>query len=257
MFEETGVLIARHVDGAFPHIGNDFNEARQQLLDEHLSFEQFLSDHGLSVFADDFRLIGEITTPSFAPVRFATTFFEAYVPPNQEPSVWAGELQRGEWVDVAVMLKRWLTGEALMTPPSVMSLENLGVEPIDAAPRLLAPLFEHLATGAEHPIYFSPCVRMVPLRTVALPPSTHTNAYVVGNGQRYVIDPGPDDADEQKRLFGLLEGQPLTAVILTHHHPDHIGAANACAARYKAPIWAHPITAQKLKRRIAIDRLLN
>jgi ribonuclease/clavin/mitogillin len=257
LFEETGVLIARQIDGQFPHIGNDFNEARQLLLAEQLPFEQFLSDHGLRVCADDFRLIGEITTPAFAPVRFATTFFEAYVPPNQEPSVWNGELERGEWVDVEAMLKRWLSGEALMTPPSVMSLEALGAEPLDAAPRLLGPLFEELAKGAEHPILFAPCVRMAPLKTVALPPSTHTNAYIIGNGPRYVIDPGCDDADEQARLFSLLDGKPLTAVILTHHHPDHIGAANACAKRYGAPIWAHPITAQKLAGRIAIDRHLN
>ncbi len=257
LFEETGVLIARQIDEQFPIIDNEFSQARQLLLDEQLSFEQFLSDRRLEVVADDFRLIGEITTPAFAPVRFATTFFEAHLPAGQEPSVWSGELEHGEWVDVHEMLQRWLRGDALLTPPSVMSLENLGAHPVDHAPRLLGPLFAHLSSGAEHPIYFAPCVRMVPLKTVALPPSTHTNAYIVGNGPRYVIDPGADDADEQQRLFRLLDGQALTAVILTHHHADHIGAANACAQRYRCPIWAHPITAQKLAGRIAIDRHLD
>lgn len=257
LFEETGVLIARQIDGAFPDIGNDFDEARQLLLDERLPFEQFLSDQGLRVVADDFRLIGEITTPAFAPVRFATTFFEAYVPPNQEPNVWSGELERGEWVDIDLMLRRWLSGEALMTPPSVMSLQKLGIEPLDAAPRLLGPLFARLTGGAEHPIFVSPFVRMVPLRTVALPPSTHTNAYLVGDNPCHVIDPGADDPVELQRLFGLLDDKPPAAVILTHHHPDHIGGANACAQRYNVPIWAHPVTAQKLSGRIAIDRHLN
>jgi glyoxylase-like metal-dependent hydrolase (beta-lactamase superfamily II) len=48
----------------------------------------------------------------------------------------------------------------------------------------------------------------------------------------------------------------LSAIILTHHHPDHIGAANACAKRYGVPIWAHPITAQRLAGRIVVDRHL-
>jgi glyoxylase-like metal-dependent hydrolase (beta-lactamase superfamily II) len=122
---------------------------------------------------------------------------------------------------------------------------------------LLGPLFAHLAGGAEHPIFVSPLVRMAPLKTVALPPSTHTNAYLVGDQPCYVIDPGADDPAEQNRLFGLLDEKPPAAVILTHHHPDHVGGANACAQRYNVPIWAHPITAQKLAGRIAIDRHLN
>lgn len=261
LFEETGVLIARQSDGQFPQIGNDIAEARQLLLEEQLPFEEFLSNFGLTIHASDFRLIGEITTPAFAPVRFATTFFECHLPAGQEPDVWSGELEGGEWVDVNEMLNRWRRGDAMLTPPSAMSLERLGLHPVDDAPRLLAPVFEHLATGAEHPIFFSPCVRMVPLKTVALPPSTHTNAYLVGNGPSYVIDPGAEDADEQQRLFGLLDeqahaGKPLSAVLLTHHHPDHVGGANACAKRYGVPIWAHPITAQKLAGRIAVDRSL-
>ena len=75
LFEETGILIARQIDGAFPDVGNDLNEARQMLLDEQLTFEQFLSNFGLSVVPDDFRLIGEITTPSSSvpPRRYIDT----------------------------------------------------------------------------------------------------------------------------------------------------------------------------------------
>ena len=258
LFEETGVLIARWADGTFPAIDPDLNECRQKLLDEQLPFETFLAERSLTIRPDDFRLIGEITTPAFAPVRFATTFFEAHLPAGQEPEVWPGELEHGEWIDVAEMLARWLRGDTLLTPPSVMSLENLGTHPVDQAPRLLGPLFDRLSQGSEHPIFFAPCVRMLPLKTVALPPSTHTNAFLVGNGPRYVIDPGADDPGEQERLFSLLDaGPPLTAVLLTHHHPDHVGAANACADRYGVPIWAHPRTAELLKGRIEIARHLH
>src|SRR5262249_43057547 len=205
LFEETGVLIARTADGTFPRTTDALSRRRQQLLADQLAFEQFLAEHGLSVDAGDFALIGEITTPVFAPTRYATTFFVAHLPHGQEPNVWPGELERGEWVTAAAMIKRWHAGEVL-TPPSVMTLQMLVERPVDDAPVLLGPLFERLA-GAMHPIFFAPCVQMVPLRTVALPPSSFTNAYLVGNGPRYLIDPGPDDAEEQGRLFELLDEQ--------------------------------------------------
>jgi glyoxylase-like metal-dependent hydrolase (beta-lactamase superfamily II) len=112
-----------------------------------------------------------------------------------------------------------------------------------------------------HPIFFAPCVQMIPLKTVALPPSTHTNAYLIGNGPRYLLDPGADDPAEQRHLFELLDqesqaGRPLTAILLSHHHPDHVGAANVCAERYGVPIWGHEATARKLTGRITIARHL-
>jgi ribonuclease/clavin/mitogillin len=260
LFEETGVLIARLPDGTFPRITKEFAECRQQLLDEQLPFERFLDERTLKIHAEDFALIGEITTPEFAPVRYATTFFVAHLPPEQTPEIWPGELERGEWVEVREMLARWHRGD-LLTPPSAMTLQILGDHPVDDAPKLLGPLFERLAGGAMHPIFFAPCVQMIPLRTVALPPSAYTNTYLVGNGPRYLIDPGPDEVGEQQQLFALLDeqlqaGQTLTAIVLTHHHADHIGAAVVCSERYRLPIWAHPRTAEKLDGRVPIHRQL-
>ena len=261
LFEETGVLIARHADGSFPLSSPDLDQCRRALLDEQLLFPHMLAERGLTVHPDDFQLIGEITTPAFAPFRFATTFYAAHLPAGQDPNVWPGELERGEWVGVAKLLSRWRQGDFL-TPPSVMTLETLADRPVDDAPRLLGPLFEHLANGAMHPIFFAPSVQMIPLKTVALPPFAYTNAYLVGNSPRYLIDPGPNEADEQQRLIDLLDeqreaGQTLNAIILSHHHPDHVGAAVVCSERYRLPIWAHTRTADKLRGRVEIQRILS
>jgi endoribonuclease LACTB2 len=262
LFEETGVVVARYPDGTFPTPSPDLDECRRSLLTEQLPFAQMLTERRLAIRADDFALIGEITTPAFAPTRFATTFFAACLPPGQVPSIWPGELEHGEWVDVAELLARWRGGEILLTPPSVMTLQTLGDWPVDDAPALLGPLFARLHDSPMHPIFFAPCVQMVPLKTVALPPSAYTNAYLVGNGPRYLIDPGADESDEQRRLFDLLDeqtqaGQPLTAIVLSHHHPDHVGAAAICAERYGVPIWAHPLTAKKLEGRVSVHRHLH
>jgi glyoxylase-like metal-dependent hydrolase (beta-lactamase superfamily II) len=173
------------------------------------------------------------------------------------PDVWPGELERGEWIGVADLLGKWRRGDSLVTPPSAMTLQTLGDRPVDDAPKLLGPLFEHLRHGAIHPILFAPEVQMIPLKTVALPPSAYTNAYLVGAGPRYLIDPGAHEADEQRRLFDVLDpGQKLTAIVLSHHHPDHVDGAAVCAERYRVPVWAHERTAEKLRGRIKVDRFL-
>ena len=262
LFEETGILVARHADGSFPRPSSDLDDCRRALLAEQLPFAHMLAERKLTIRAEDFALIGEITTPAFAPLRYATTFFVAHLPPGQEPTVWPGELERGEWINVAALLARWRRGEDLVTPPSVMTLQALDDRPIDDAPALLGPLFGHLAETLMHPIFFAPCVQMIPLKSVALPPSAYTNAYLVGNGPRYLIDPGADEASEQQHLFNVLDeqaqaGQTLTAIVLSHHHPDHVGAASVCAERFGVPIWAHPLTAKKLEGRIAVHRHLH
>jgi endoribonuclease LACTB2 len=261
LFEETGVLVARHRSGSFPASSPDLDECRRSLLADQLSFTRILSERGLAIRAEDFALIGEITTPAFAPVRYATTFFVANLPSGQEPAVWPGELERGEWLSATELLARWRSGDALLTPPSVMTLETLGGRQIDDAPLLLGPLFDRLAQSEVHPIFFAPDVRMIPLKTVALPPSAYTNAYLLGAGPRYLIDPGAQEGDEQQRLFEVIDeraqnGKNLSAIVLSHHHPDHVGAAAACARRYGAPIWAHARTAEKLRGQVEVQRLL-
>lgn len=259
LFEETGLLIARRADGSFPMITDDLVQLRRRLLADDGTLDQALSAHGLAVRADDFQLIGEITTPAFAAMRFATTFFVAQIPNGQTPTIWPGELERGEWFSPTQLLNRWRDGE-LVTPPAVMTLTLLGDGPVHDAPSRVASVYERLASGTIHPMFFAPNIQMIPLKTVALPPTAYTNAFLVGSGPRYLIDPGADDPGEHQRLFDVVDEQhaatPLTAIVLTHHHPDHVGAGNMCAARYGVPIWAHSRTAERLKDRVPVHHLL-
>jgi len=262
LLEETGVLLARRGDGSHLPAGPDVDHLRQELLAGRISFAEMLARHGLDIHAHDFSLIGHITTPEFVPARFDTTFFVCRMPPLQRAEVWPGELAEGAWLSADAMLTRWERAECLLSPPTAMTLQALRARPAEEAGAALAPLFTDFASGKLHPIFFAPAVQLVPLRTMALPPSTHTNAYLVGTGPVYLIDPGPHDPPEQRRLFDLLDeqarlGRPLSAVLLTHHHPDHVGAATACADRYGAPVWAHPVTAELLQGKVPIRRHLH
>jgi glyoxylase-like metal-dependent hydrolase (beta-lactamase superfamily II)/8-oxo-dGTP pyrophosphatase MutT (NUDIX family) len=258
LFEEVGVLLARRPDGSFPPAGPDLDRARQDLLAERLPFGDLLAARDLRLTPADLTPAGSLVTPAFSAARFHTAFFVADLPPGQAAEVWPGELTGGTWSSADEALRVWTQGGSLLSPPTVSILETIRGRPVAELPGRARPLFEALAAGEVPPIWFSPAVQMVPLLChQALPPGTHTNAYLVGTGPCYLLDPGPTDAAEQQRLFATLDtqaaaGRRLTAVVLTHHHPDHVGAAAACADRYHVPVLAHPLTARALAGKVEV-----
>src|SRR5215813_8852874 len=102
----------------------------------------------------------------------------------------------------------------------------------------------------------APGIRVLALRTPTLPPAAHTNVYLVGPeaGPVAVIDPGSPYPEEQSVLDRVLEALPPSAVLLTHHHGDHVGGARALAERWQIPIAAHAATARRLAGRVVVTQ---
>jgi ribonuclease/clavin/mitogillin len=262
LFEETGVLLAREADGRFPPNDAVLAHHRSELIAGRLTFADLLAQLHLTIRLDDVIYVGSLVTPAFAPIRFDTAFFVAALPANQSADVIAGELTAGEWLSADAILQAWTAGRWLVSPPSVALLQTIRGVPVEELPSRARPLMESL-TGADIPaIWFSPAVLMLPLFCEGLPPSTHTNAYLVGTDSLYLLDPGPTDPGEQQRLFTAIDrrlaeaSRPLTAVVLTHQHPDHVGAATACALRYQVPILGHALTARALSGKVAVQASL-
>jgi glyoxylase-like metal-dependent hydrolase (beta-lactamase superfamily II)/8-oxo-dGTP pyrophosphatase MutT (NUDIX family) len=246
-FEETGVLL---VD---PAPTGDLSELRRALLAAEVSFAEVLGRLGARPSA--ISPAGRLVTPPFAPVRFDTTFYVGMLPAGQRPEIWRGELVAGHWYTVARALEAWDRGELALSPPTVSILEFLRcLAPDEWAGGLSSALLE-VHSMPLPPIWFSPGVRMLPLDCLSIPPTRYTNAYVVGAGPRYLIDPGPAQAAEQEVLLDSIGGEQIDAIILTHHHRDHIGAAERCRRALNAPILAHPETARLVP--FGIDRHIN
>jgi glyoxylase-like metal-dependent hydrolase (beta-lactamase superfamily II)/8-oxo-dGTP pyrophosphatase MutT (NUDIX family) len=258
VFEETGVLLARRADGSFP-ADAELAEPRREILADPNGFPALLQRLGATIHVNDLVFVGNLVTPPFSSIRFDTAFFTASLPPGQAAQVQAGELDYGEWLSADAALTAWEQGRILISPPTVSLLQTIRGRPVqELAPRA-RPLFDALAGGAPEAIYFSPYVQMMPLFCKGLPPTYYTNAFLVGDDPAYLIDPGPTEAEEQRRLFVLLDarlnaGARLAGVLLTHHHPDHVGAANAVARRYGAAAIAHPRTARALAGKVAVGR---
>jgi glyoxylase-like metal-dependent hydrolase (beta-lactamase superfamily II) len=69
-----------------------------------------------------------------------------------------------------------------------------------------------------------------------------------------VIDPGSPYLEQQAMLDRVLASVPPAAVLLTHHHGDHVGGAAALAERWSVPIVAHAATARRLAGRVAVTQ---
>ena len=93
---------------------------------------------------------------------------------------------------------------------------------------------------AEHPTGIPIQLEPLVIRVLAPNPSpfthTGTQTHIVGRTDVAVIDPGPADPAHIAALLRVIDGRPVTAIVVTHHHRDHSPATRPLQALTGAPI---------------------
>jgi glyoxylase-like metal-dependent hydrolase (beta-lactamase superfamily II) len=85
----------------------------------------------------------------------------------------------------------------------------------------------------------------------------HVNVYALDDGDGWtIIDTGMNSKRTktiwQKLLDGPLSGKPVHRVIMTHHHPDHIGLVGWFMQEHRAKLWASR-TSYLMGRMLTLD----
>ena len=284
LFEEVGVLLVRN--------GEKLTRGQRVSLHDDLisgrsTFGEILADWNLWIDARDFFYTGFWTTPQFSPVRFKTRFFIAECPPKQEPYAAISELENIEFIAPREALKRWTNAEVLISPPVLISLQELkNISPPRDAEKKINKDFQTPNSEIESSlricgeklleksreldgniqyIELSPHIICFPLKTETLPPATHTNCFIVGRRKFVVIDAASKDEFEQAKLFELIDkfiekNFICREIIVSHLHRDHFGGEMALQKHLerkfglKVPVSAHKITAESLRGKVEFQK---
>ncbi len=249
LFEETGLLPENFDIDAD---AENRMRARHELLQKDSSFATWLKlIENKPVPDDGIYPVCNITTPPITPVRYQTRFLHVPLAGRIEPSIISGELVDGTFFRPADAVAAWDRGEMQIAPPNLFLLRLMAEHSLSEFKKQAALKTEEFSSGALHPVYFSPGIFMAPLKTPTLPPATTTNVYIVGTTALYLVDPATPHTEEQERLFAKMDelirqGNRFSAILLTHHHIDHIGAVNAASQRYRLPVHAHKTTYDRI-----------
>ena len=181
--------------------------------------------------------LGEATTPPIAPVRFRTHFYRVDLGIAPEPVPDLGEIADASWATPAEWMARYRAGRLLLAPPTLDVLLALEA---DAGMTAIPALDEdNDRTGAVEALRsIEPLHQLKQLFVLSntLPPAQHTNAFLIGDHHKVLVDPSPRDREELQRLINWLDVTGVDEVLITHHHPDHREFANEIAERYDVPL---------------------
>ena len=226
--EETG--LSKSKDGGWvivpPHV-------RNKLIEGPGAWIEALAEGMIHVDTSGASLVTERTTPPLSPVRYTNRFYHIHLgeyAPEPEHPPGRSEFTEFKWWDPEDILEQWEQGAARMAPPQVTFMRDV----VDRCKegRGILEILSDLAGKppiGRHKIEFAPGIECLPIPTATLPPATHTNCFIIGQGDELLlVDPAIQDGEGQAIIVERLNelksnGKRVKSILYTHRHTDHIG----------------------------------
>ena len=232
-------------------------EVRELVCGDKAEWLRLVQDGSIKIEMFQCQMVTDRTTPPFSPRIFQNYFFhvpmgKSTVSPSFPPG--RSEFDDFKWWRPDVLVEKWERNQIRIPPPIVTLIRDLANGISDRGDLLKAcdKLSSEPPSG-DHRIEFAPGVEAFPLRTETIPPSTHTNCYIIGElgGECVVVDPSSKTPDSLAILKKKIDhvtsmGSVIIATVFTHRHPDHVGNLDMISDVYDAPVWASRETIQSI-----------
>lgn len=191
--------------------------------------------------------LGIAITPDFNPYRFATHFMRFRLKSKPLMIVDSNEAKAHYWLNAHYIGEQFEKGELLAVPPIRKTCVDLG-EDINLT--TIENLNVTYDMESEVP-YIEPLKGMMQIMPLShtLPPANRTNAFLVGDKHKVIIDPSPKDLDEYQKFKKTLLKFGADEIFLTHHHPDHYEYANLLAKELDLPISLSADTLARISKK--------
>lgn len=224
-------------DNSLKHVSlKDFDpriiNALNRELQEEIGFD-FIE--GLETgLVSSFHHMGNAVTPKFNVYRFDTHFFKIVLSRKVDFEVNHGEFEWGEWIDAGKMLEKYLTANAMAVPPTVRVIKELATDINNIGPFDLS-LGIDLNSFVPHIEPIFGIKQFFPLSNT-FPPANRTNCFLIGDDEKFLIDPSPESEMELEKFLNTLKDFEFDNIFLTHHHPDHHEFSTSIAKARSVPM---------------------
>ena len=223
------------------------------------SLAEALGESKLALDGRELQWVGAVRSPDYGTTRFEVHqfFLKGCPEPQMEMQ---DELTDVTWRAITDIDQGWRAGYFAYLPPILRVMRALtrfgGTSRI---PQAIKALQKNPAPSIEYREVLAG-LGVQAYQTPTLPPATRTNMFLLGSENLFLVDPATPYPEEQSRCDALLErlvtqGKNLKAVVLSHHHHDHVGDATRISQKWDIPIWGHRKTAEKLN--MNFDRYLD
>ena len=187
------------------------------------------------------RQFAKATSPSFNPYIYETYFYRIDLTEKLEFELDLNEARAGEWLDPSSLLRDYNFGKRLVIYPIKKVIESFNEDfgfqhflGFDRDRNESIPMIEPMRNF----------IQIMPLSNT-LPPAERTNAFVLGDEVKLIVDPSPKDIEEYRLVLEKIKNYKIEKVFITHHHGDHHQYASDLASYLNVPIMLSEDTYQR------------